>query len=238
MAERSAGGWVSARLRDRRRQHAAERARPAETCLGRQRIEGRDHARMGFGERRASARPDRCRICRRVLCTRRMSLRSHAAIDRLAHVVDGEGGDGRRRSAPPSRRRSGPSSLQVAVDVDGVALGVDGELDVDRASAPADGRAGSGRASAWRAMMPASCATAEHVALGAAFLSRMSFERRGLHGDAGCAPRPRARSPSLPPTSTMRGVAGVVEMREPAGAHAASRASSCADARPRRRACA
>ena len=30
----------------------------------------------------------------------------HAAVDRLGHVVDGEAGDRRRRSAPPSRRRS------------------------------------------------------------------------------------------------------------------------------------
>ena len=39
---------------------------------------------------------------------------AHAAVDRLDHVVDRQAGDARRRSAPPSRRRSGPATFTSA----------------------------------------------------------------------------------------------------------------------------
>ena len=55
----------------------------------------------------------------------------HAAVDRLAHVVDGQGGRSARRTALPSRRRCGPCDSTCAVQRTWACRGVDAEVDGD-----------------------------------------------------------------------------------------------------------
>ena len=136
----------------------------------------------------------------------------HAAVDGLAHVVDGQRRDARRRSAPPSRPRCARRSLQVAVISTALRARVDGEVDLDRGQrqrmAERDQIGGAlGRHD------PGEPRHREHVAL-----RHLAGARSGPGSPAasGRVPRRwRLRSVSaLAETSTMRGLALGVEMGE------------------------
>ena len=110
------GGNIGRRLRAQRREirgeHAAVRPSASGTRLGRQRLarlRARARAPPRPGSSATGSRPRRAIVARfaAALFDQTNALDAHAALDRLHHVVDGEAGDRRRRSAPPSRRRSG-----------------------------------------------------------------------------------------------------------------------------------
>src|SRR5476649_2774097 len=214
MADRSAGGWVSRAL------GATASVRPAASAT--------DTVSAGRGWKAAITRACASRTASSLLGIEdsRLAARlvnelhagdDHAAIDRLAHIVDGERGD---RGGGERLHLHAGAALQLArgLNVDGAALGVDRELKVDRrqrqwmAERDQVGRL-LGRHDAGQ------LGDSQHVAfLGCPGLDQL--DRRGLHGDRGARHRD-ALGDLLGADIDHVGVAALVEVGEGLLLHAA-----------------
>src|SRR4030095_15132439 len=179
MAERSAGGWV------RRASGESASTRPAASAT--------DTISAGSLSKAAITRAWASRTERRGLAIPRARFAArlmeqpdvgnhHAAVDRLAHVIDGKG---RNRGGGERLHLDAGAALELAgrLDVDGVALGVERELHVDRAQRQRMternevGRLLGGHDAG-------KLRHRQHVALGG-LLGRDELQRRRLHADTG-----------------------------------------------------